>query len=99
MLAQEVLRALHAHLGSQAAPQVSAALGALLSLAVSHAAALLSHSSFLMAILDHMDHYSPGQLPTARTPRTQVAQQQWALELRRVCSSSVRRMLSFGPLQ
>ncbi len=72
-MAQEVLRALHAHLGSQAAPQVSAALSVLLTLAVSHAAALLSHSSFLMAILDHMDHYSPGQLRMARTILTHDA--------------------------
>ncbi|KAK9832697.1 hypothetical protein WJX81_001207 [Elliptochloris bilobata] len=59
---KEVLRALHAHLGSQAAPQVSAALAALLRLSVSRPLALLRHATFLMAILDHMDAYSPEQL-------------------------------------
>ena len=59
---QEVLRALHAHLGSSAAPQVSAALAALHNLSVRHASALLAHTSVLMAILDHMDAYVPDQL-------------------------------------
>ena len=64
MCLQEVLRALHAHLGSSAAPQVSAALAALHSLSVGHASALLGHYSVLMAILDHTDAYTPDQLHT-----------------------------------
>ena len=63
---QEVLRALHAHLGSSAAPQVSTALAALHSLSIRHASALLGHTSVLMAILDHMDAFAPDQLHTVR---------------------------------
>ena len=63
---QEVLCALHVHLGSSAAPQVSAALDALHSLSARHGPALLGHTSVLLAILDHMDAYSPDQLHTVR---------------------------------
>lgn len=66
MCTQEVLRALHAHLGSSAAPQVSAALATLHSLSVRHVSALLGHTSVLMAILDHMDAYVPDQLHIVR---------------------------------
>ena len=49
---QEVLGALHGHLGSGQAAEVTAALGALLSLAHMHSQALLQHVGFASNLLD-----------------------------------------------
>jgi fanconi anemia group D2 protein len=59
---QEVLRALHSHLGPQDPLEASAALDVLKGLAQHHTAALSRHAAFLTALLDHVDSYSDSQL-------------------------------------
>ncbi|PRW44427.1 Fanconi anemia group D2-like protein [Chlorella sorokiniana] len=59
---QEVLRALHSHLGAQVAAETSAALQVLLTLSQQHTAALAGYAAFLTNILDYVDGYTDAQV-------------------------------------
>ena len=59
---QEVLGALQGHLGSGQAAEVTAALGALLSLAHTHSQALLQHVGFASNLLDCLPSLTQAQV-------------------------------------
>ena len=59
---QEVLRALHSHLGSRLPAQVSTALAALLEMSGKHAELLLGYSAFLTNILEYIEDFTSPQL-------------------------------------
>lgn len=59
---QEVLRALHSHLGAQVAAEASAALDVLLRLSQQHTAALAGFAAFLTNILDYIEAYTDSQV-------------------------------------
>jgi Fanconi anemia group D2 protein len=59
---QEVLRALHCHLGAQVGGEASAALRVLLRLSREHTASLGRYAAFLTGILDHLDAYTDAQV-------------------------------------
>ena len=63
---QEVLRALHSHLGAQVAAETSAALQVLQRLSQQQTASLLGYAAFLTNILDYVDAYSDQQVQQAR---------------------------------
>lgn len=58
---QEVLRALHSHLGAHVPAEVDAALEVLAKLAKAHNAGLMRYAAFLTNILDYLDGYSVSQ--------------------------------------
>lgn len=58
---QEVLGALHGHLGSGQAPEVTAALAVLLSLAHTHGQELLQHVGFISNVLDCLPSFTQAQ--------------------------------------
>ncbi|KAF6266710.1 Fanconi anaemia protein FancD2 nuclease-domain-containing protein [Scenedesmus sp. NREL 46B-D3] len=59
---QQVLQALHGHLGSGVAGEQDAALQALANLAVSQRPLLAQYSSYLANVLDHLEGFSNSQL-------------------------------------
>ncbi|KAL4428110.1 hypothetical protein ABPG75_002199 [Micractinium tetrahymenae] len=59
---QEVLRALHSHLGAQVPAETSAALGVLVALSRQHPAHLMRYAAFLTNILDYIDAYTDQQV-------------------------------------
>lgn len=59
---QELLAALHVHMGSGVEREVSIALAALAALARSHPAALLSYGSYLTNCLDYLEVFTTPQL-------------------------------------
>eukprot|EP00775_Hariotina_reticulata_P013726 gene13726-13848_t len=59
---QQVLQALHGHLGSGVMGEQDAALQALGELARSHKPLLAQYSSYLANVLDHLDAFTDGQL-------------------------------------
>ena len=59
---QEVLQALHGHLGSGQAREEDCALDALLALARRHAGALAQYGAYLASALDHLEAFSDAQL-------------------------------------
>lgn len=59
---QEVLRALHSHLGAQMAAEASAALQVLLQLATQLTASLMRYAAFLTNILDYIEAYTDAQV-------------------------------------
>jgi hypothetical protein len=65
-LEQEVLRALHSHLGAHGGSgEVPAALGVLCDLAALPGGALLRYAAFLTNILDYVDSYSEAHVRRA----------------------------------
>ncbi|KAL4858754.1 Fanconi anemia group D2 protein [Chlorella vulgaris] len=59
---QEVLRALHSHLGVQEAAERSAALGVFCQLSEQHTDSLGRYAAFLANMLDHVDGYTDSQV-------------------------------------
>ncbi|KAK9810299.1 hypothetical protein WJX72_008290 [[Myrmecia] bisecta] len=59
---QEVLRCLHAHVGSLSAPEVSTALDVFLGLSTSCPAHLGQYAAFVTSMMDHLDTFAPAQL-------------------------------------
>lgn len=59
---QEVLRALHSHLGAQVPAETTAALQVLLQLSDNHTDTLGRYAAFLTNILDYIDSYSDHQV-------------------------------------
>ena len=69
---QEVLGALHGHLGSGQAPEVTAALAVLLSLARTHSQELLQHVGFISNVLDCLPSFTQAQTHQVRCESTFV---------------------------
>lgn len=70
--AQEVMRALHTHLGSSAAREASAALEVLLQLSLRQSAALAACHESLATVLGYVSKYTDSQLQTVRRCRFRV---------------------------
>jgi hypothetical protein len=66
---QEVLRALHSHLGAHVASETDAALQVLTGLARAHTVGLMKYAAFLTNILDYLDGYSDAQTHQVRSWR------------------------------
>lgn len=58
---QDVLRALHSHLGSNVAAETDMALEVLSTLAREHTASLMAYAAFLTNMLDYLDGYTDAQ--------------------------------------
>ena len=79
--AQEVLRALVSHLGTQCAAEATAALGVLLRLSREDEGAMLQHADFLTSVLDYAENYGDEQVQQVRRRARCLAcsgQQSWA---------------------
>jgi Fanconi anemia group D2 protein len=75
---QEVLRALHSHLGVQEAAERSAALGVFCQLSEQHTDSLGRYAAFLANMLDHVDGYTDSQVHQVRAVLQTVHRLKWS---------------------
>jgi len=92
LLTQEVLRALHSHLGAQVAAETSSALRVLLALSQQHTQALVGYAAFLTNILDYIDTYTDAQVHQVGVATSAAATSALTRGLRNLC----RGMCSSG---